>query len=241
MGKMKPELIIIIGVVCGALSLFLLPYGFQELNRIRQAMKGKLMTPEIAFQKPFEVNLGSNILIQTISELSGGINLSRFINVGYEYPIQIKFKDRKLLISADIKNKDGVTIAKIVDNDWLVNENKIIASDRNYNDYAFEVIDSDRIPVLQVYLKDQNKIYIGGLFYFPKGRMLVTPNGIIINPSSDQINEYIEPIFRYPSDKYLGQMAIPETFFETPLGIATMVYGIATVIVVVSLFLRGKI
>jgi len=238
---MRPELIIVIGVVCGALGLFLVPYGFESLNRMRQAMKGELMTLEIDFQKPFEVNLGSNILIQTISELSEGIDLSRFINVGYEYPIQIRFKDRKLLISAEIKNEDGVTIAKIKDNHWAVYPDKTIVRDRNYNDYAFEVIDSDLRPVLQVVLKGQNKIYIGGLFYFPRGRMLVTPKGVFINPSSDQIDEYIERIFRYPSDKYPGQMALPESFFETPLGVATLVYGIATAVVVIFLFLRGKV
>jgi len=236
---MKAEIIIVLGVICAALAPFLLWYGGVLWNKERQAMTGKLITTEIDFQKPFEVNFGSNILIQTVSELSEGINLRRFIDVGFDYPIQIRFKDKKVFISAEIKNEEGVTIAKIKDNQWVVNEDKMIAYDRNYNDYAFEVINSDLVPVLQVIVQGQNRIYIGGLFYFPKGKMLATPNGIIYNPSSEQIDKYIKPIFRYPSDKYLGQMVISESFIETPLGIAMLVYGFATLAFIVLLFLRG--
>jgi len=87
-----------------------------------------------------------------------------------------------MLISTEIKNENGETIAKIADNHWVVNTNAVIASDRNYNAYAFEVINSDLIPVLQVVLQDQNRIYIGGFFCFENTTLLVTPNGVNTYP-----------------------------------------------------------
>jgi len=229
---MHSTLIITLGVLFGALSIFLIPYGFDLRNKEIQALSGELITPKVDFQRQFEVNIGSNILVSEVNALSQGINLRRFIDFGYDYPIQIRFKDGRLLISAEIKNQNGETIAKIKDNQWTVNNNKIIARDRNYNSYAFEVVDSELRPVLQVVVQDQNKIYIGGLFYTPNGTVLATPNGLFINPSDSQITDNIQPIFRYPSDKYLGQMIRfqRQDFLQTPLGIAAVIYGVATVV-----------
>jgi len=203
--------VIVLGAVLTAVGAYLLAMGFRLSDMETRAMKGELIPFEVDLQKPFLVNLGSNILETTIGQLEEGIDLRRYISyMEYEYPIQIRFKDGKLLVSAEIKNSDGVLVAKIKDNLWVVREDVMIARDRNYNPYALEVIDSDSVPVLQVVLNPRNQIYIGGFFYSPEGRMLVTPNGLIINPSSDRISEHIERIFKYPSDEYLGQMAIME-------------------------------
>jgi len=96
----------------------------------------------------------------------------------------------------------------ITDNQWTLSSDRRIASDRNYNGYAFEVIDSDSQPVLQIIVQNQNKIYIGELFYVPCGRVLSTPSLLIINPSNSQVKNNRQPIFKYPSDQYLGQMAV---------------------------------
>jgi len=185
----------------------MLPYGFSLRDLEIRAMKGELIPFEVDFQKPIEVYLGSSVMILSVSQLEQGIDLRQFISyMDYEYPVRIRFGDNRLLVSAEIKNSDGITIAKIVDNHWVVNEDNVIARDRNYNSYALEVIDSDLVPVLQVVLYPQNRIYIGGLIYFPQGRMLISPKVIVINPSSDQISEYIECIFKYPSEEFLGQM-----------------------------------
>lgn len=185
-----------LGLILPFLGPILISYGYQSRGREIEAMRGVLKPPEIGFQKPFVMNFGSNLMIQTASEPSIEIDLRKFISFsGYEYPVQIRFQERRLLISAEVRNEEGETVAKIVDNHWVVKEDVLIARDRNYNDYAFEVIDSDLMPVLQVAVQGRNVVYIGGLFYFPVGRMLVTPEGLIINPSSEQIDEYAKPIF----------------------------------------------
>lgn len=192
-----------------ALGTFLTPYGFYVLtieNRPLNPLTGHLAQPEIDFQKPFVVNLGSNLLTQDINSLSQGINLRRFIDFGCDYPIQIKFKDGKLLVSALIMNQKGETVAMITDNQWTVSNDRRIASDRNYNDYAFEVINGDSQPVIQIIVQSGNKIFIGGLFYTPCGRVMANANGLFINPSDSQVQNNIQRIFKYPSDQYLGQM-----------------------------------
>jgi hypothetical protein len=226
---LKYKFFVLLGIIFAILGTFLISYGFWIRDEETKTMRGELATPEVDYQEPFYVNFGSNILIQTIDDLSEGINLRRFIDIGYDYPIQIRFKDKKLSIYAEIKNDEGVTIAKIVDNNWLVNENNMIAWDRNYNYYAFEVIDSELIPVLQVVLESQNSIYIGGFFRFPNGRMLVTPTGIIINPSEDQISEHVKCIFRYPSEKNLGmlvEMNLVTTLFGMPWSTWVILVGV---------------
>jgi len=201
------NVIIIVEILFIVASAYLVPWGFQLRTKEIEAMTGKLASPEIDFQKPFEIILGNNIILQTISQLDEGIDLNKYINIGYDYPIQIKFKGNKLLITAEIKNQEGITIAKIVDNNWVVNENKMIAWDRNYNEYAFEVLDSNLIPVLQIVVKEQNKIYVGGLFYTSTGKIVISQKiGIIINPSEADLSKYITPIFKYPSNENLGKM-----------------------------------
>lgn len=203
--KMKVALIAF-GIVLVALGTILITYGFELRDMELRVMKGELIPFEVDPQKPIEIQVGGIHVITTIDELSEGFNLTRYVNLGFEYPFQIELKDGKFLTSVEIRNADGEMIAKIVDNQWVVNENKVIARDRNYNAYAFEVIDSDLVPVIQVFFTPQNKMYLGGLFYVPTGRMLVTPNSTILNPSSDDIKENIQPIFLYPSEEHLGAM-----------------------------------
>lgn len=199
-------LLVIFGIIFSVTGPILIAYGFQLRDTEIKTMKGKLIPFKIDFQKLFEINLGSNICYFTVDQLDDEININRFVSVGYDYPIQIEFEDRKLLVSAEIKNEEGKIIAKIKDNHWVVNENIIIARDRNYNAYAFEVINSDLIPVFQIIVKEENKIYIGGLFYNHSGKVLMTPEGLFRNPSPDQIDENMEQLFRYPSEEHLGEM-----------------------------------
>ena len=141
-----------------------------------------------------------------IDELKEGINLRRYFNFGFDYPVEIDIIDNKLYVSTLIMNENNETVAIIKDNNWTVNDNEIVARDRNYNEYAFEVIDANLIPRIQVILRPQNMIYIGGYFYTVNGTLLAIPGISIVNPSPESLDEYIPPIFLYPSDENLGKM-----------------------------------
>jgi len=127
------------------------------------------------------------------------MNLRNIIDLGFDYPFQIKFNEGKLLVSAEVRDQEGQTVAKIKDNQWDVNSNSIVARDRNYDDYVFEVIDSNNVPVLQVSVQNTNQVYVGGLFYVSNGRLLISPQGIEFNPTDIDIAEQLKPMFTYPS------------------------------------------
>jgi len=205
--EMKAVLMVTFGIVLVAIGTILIAHGFQLRDLELRVMKGELIPFEVDSQKPIEIQIGGIHVIATLDELGKGFNLSQYVYwEGFDYPFKIVLKEGSFLISVTIYNANGEIVAKIVDNQWVVNENKIIARDRNYNAYAFEVIDSDLVPVVQVVFSPQNKMYLGGLFYGPTGRMFVTPNVTIFNPSSDDIKQSIQPIFLYPSEEHLGAM-----------------------------------
>ena len=200
------RLLAIISALIGVSTPFLWSHGSELRKKELEATKGELKPPDIDFSKPFELQFGGFHLITTMDELTEGVNLSKGFEIGFEYPFTIKFKNGKLLVSAEIKDENLETVAIIEDNEWTVNENDIIARDRNYNDYAFEVVDAHLRPRLQIVVKEQNKIYIGGYFHTEEGAILATPTTTYIRFPPEEIEEYIHKIFLYPSDEHLHQM-----------------------------------
>lgn len=199
----------------GAILLFSSPiiynYGYNIRKEEIETMKGVLKPPPLDFSKPFEIQFGGMHLLTTINELSEGMNFSKGFNIGYDYPFKIEFKNGKLLVSADIIDENLEVIATIEDNEWTVNENDIIARDRNYNDFAFEVVDAHLRPRLQVIVKVQNKIYIGGFFYTDRGALLAVDDTTLWGPNPEEIEEHIQKIFEYPSAEHLHEMIKPDS------------------------------
>lgn len=57
-------------------------------------------------------------------------------------------------------------------------------------------------------------MYLGGLFYFSNNRkMLLTDDMMIIDPSSDDLDfARNHKIFKYPSEEYLGEMVVENSY-----------------------------
>jgi len=200
----KYLLLISFGLI--AAGTLLINLGFQQRGIEISIRKGELSPFKIDTSKPFTVWIGSNSATYSFNDLRNGIDFNRAIHIeGVNYPIQINFRGNNLLVSALIKTADNQTIAKMTDNQWAVSSDNLIAFDRNYNAYAVEVIDSNQIPVLQVYEMGQNEIYIGFSAFTLKSWVLVTPKGLFLNPSNN-VTALISPIFRYPSEKHIGEM-----------------------------------
>lgn len=196
-----------IGIVLTVGAAVLIPWGFQLRDIELKTMKGELIPFTIDAQKPIEIQVGGFHFFMTLDQLAEGFNMSKYVYFfGWDYPFRVVLRNGRFFVSVEVLNADGEIVAKIVDNQWVVSADPIIARDRNYNAYAFEVIDSDLVPVIQVVFSAQNKMFIGGLFYFPNARMLCTTNQTIVNPSSQNITEHINPIFNYPSEEHLGEM-----------------------------------
>jgi len=55
-------------------------------------------------------------------------------------------------------------------------------------------------------VKEQNKIYVGGYFHTEEGAILATPTSTFVRFPPEEIEDYIQKIFLYPSDEHLHQM-----------------------------------
>jgi hypothetical protein len=213
----------------------LIGYGLILADDETKAMTGELLPFGIDSQKPIEIQCGGFHVGMTLDQLSEGFNLSYYVTlVGFDYPFHIALRNQRFLVSVDLKNANGETVAKIADNQWSVNNNNVIAYDRNYNSYAFEVIDSDLVPVIQVVFKPQNRMYLGGFFYSPNMTVLLLSNNTsILDPSLTDLNSSLPRIFKYPSKDHLGETVVKSTY-EVPrsssrvitLGVVFVVLGI---------------
>jgi hypothetical protein len=197
--KTSALLLISFGVIFGVLSPIVIFYGSDLTKSGIGGLTGKLTPPQVNFTQSFEVYFDSVVVVYGADQLKSGVDLATPVQLGDYAPIKIAISNGKLLVSAEVRDQNGEVVAKIHNNDWSVNNNPVIANDRNYNDYAFEVMDSDRIPVLQVYMASNNTIYVNGLFYLGSERILAAPNIMDFNPSDAEINQYLTPIFMYPS------------------------------------------
>jgi hypothetical protein len=193
--------------------------GNREKENAILMLKGELMPFEINMSKDFVVLFGGVGTVCSVQDLANGVNLNRSVNIGVSYPVQIRFIDDKLSVSAEIKNADNVTIANIVNNEWTVSPNPSLIRDRNYNSFALEVIDSDSVPVLQVIVVGDNRIRVGLSAYGQGGRVLVTQSGeVYLNPSERAIDEMKNStMFKYPSSSHLGEMVNPISLRGDPL------------------------
>jgi len=241
----KALLLIALGaLLVGINGGIVIPYGWQLQDNWNKAMRGELIPFQVNSTEPFTVQTGGLHAVVTIEDLSNGFDLRRAFNFNnMEYPFQVSFENGKLLVSAEIRNQEGNVVAKITDNQWSVNPNPVITYDRNYNSYAFEVVDSDLIPILQVVMTPQNLIFVGGVFYSTNGTLLSMLNGTtIFNPMSTDISNYNQTIFQYRSDSHLGQLAPNSAFAYEPTqnGISPIsVIVIGVILLIIGTFITS--
>ncbi|HLE75712.1 MAG TPA: hypothetical protein VI864_06685 [Candidatus Bathyarchaeia archaeon] len=203
--SVKVLLVIALGVIMIVVGTYLFSTYGPHLLAIET---GELIPFQVDSQKDFDVQMGGIHAITTATELSSGFNFSQYFYIsGFNYPFQISLSSGKLLISAEIRDKDGNVVATITKNQWGVSNNPVATLDKNYNSYAFEVITLGQIPILQVVMTPENRIFVGGVFYSTNSTMIAMLNDTtIINPEESEISNYNQMIFQYPSDSHLGKL-----------------------------------
>lgn len=186
-----------------SISCSLVPSGFNILQKSKPLLHGAFETVTVDPNKNFTVKVGTNSFVTDYRTLIKGFDMRRFVNYGHEYPIKIEVEKGKLFISAWITDKEGRMVAQLIDNEWRINPNNFY--DRNFSNNAFEVIDNNKMPILQVVVKSGNEIDIGGIFYYPGGKIAITSKAFIVNPLDDNaLKKEMRTIFKYPSNKFLG-------------------------------------
>ena len=188
---------------------------------------------------PYKVDMTQSIYVElggsgnnfTIQELANGINLNRLVHFGnFSFTIKINIsKDGNIQVSALILDDKGMKLINLINNGWEApnpGENNLQLWDKNYNSYALEIIDSNKIPILQVINGAKNKIFIGVCLYhegIPYFGTIMTgfnyfgdyyKNGL----TSDELEALRNAtIFYYPSSQHLGQLkTIPDYSTNPP-------------------------
>ncbi len=231
-------IIAVIGVAVAAYStVFIIPDAQQKIIDAKNALNSELSPFPIDLEKQFYLYFGSKIPFHfTAKELEDGINLNNFLITPFNNLTSDNFhldlRNDTFQVSATIRDSSGNPIIQIVNNTWYaVNPSyKLDYCDRNYNAYAFEVITSDYVPILQVAMIGPNEIQLGGLFYTENGFVRIAPTsnggatfsyypqGMSIEEANKNVN--IPLLFKYPAltnSSNLGKMENPVYPTSDPL------------------------
>lgn len=168
----------------------MIPNAQKQKDMIISTINGELIPFEVDPSKPFYLSISPTINATfSFDELKNGISLSdAFPDLSGTYGIaaddfKIEFINGKISVSAIIRDSNGIKIAQIANNTWkMVNPDTLLYWDRNFNAYAFEIINSNNVPTFQVFMTGQNEIQIGGFFYTspPEGIYIYSLDGIKI-------------------------------------------------------------
>jgi len=207
--------LVIIGAILSVTGTYVGYIGWQERIDAINAMRGELASPyPVDISEPFNVSIGALGTSYSYAELESGIDLTKLVNiqVGNQtigFPVSINFDDNKLSVSALIKNANNETLAQIEDNEWKsLSPDNMLIWDRNYNSYAFEVLDPNQLPAIQVFMGQKNTISFGFSLYTQGTPIFFTvTKGTYMYPSPEQIQEIKNAtLFKYPSSKYPNEL-----------------------------------
>lgn len=147
----------------------------------------------------------------TVFVFSGDPSLP-FMRILQDCELSIRRVDGVLKVSSTIRDRYGAVVAEIVDNEWRVNSES--SFDRNYRESALEVLDSAGLVVIQV-VALPDRVQLQGIWYDADGNGVALSSapkatgGAYIETTgrrNSQLETRIERIFRYPSDRHLGEL-----------------------------------
>lgn len=127
--------------------------------------------------------------------------------------LTVEEEDSQLKLSTLVRDRFGRAVAEITKNEWKTNPHN--SFDRNYSKHAIEVKDASGDIVLQVRLL-RDRVQLQAKFYDATGRGVAFGMGRDPEGRLGGIMEFtgtlrpllamrMQPIFKYPSDRYLGQ------------------------------------
>lgn len=212
--RLRPQQWQILVVLAGLLQALALIVAFWARDAKSKADKrleqstGKISGKILDQSKPLAISVGGSTELGSVDKLRNGINLGDIIgrvninDIKFNLPIKIYEENNRLLVDIEVYNSERTLVCSVVGNEWRFNPDG--KYDRNYGVNAFEVVDGDLVPIVQVYLQDKNKIFLGG--YVEQGGYFVsfTPGETKYSIDKNDIMENIVRLFKYPSSKHLG-------------------------------------
>lgn len=116
---------------------------------------------------------------QTINFRVGGANVtmpkSRLERLGFDYndaidmgcrsymPLKVNIQNDKLVVSTQVRSWNGKEVAKVVNNAWESESQSYFKL--NSDDCAFEIVDKNLFPLLQIEFKEIGSAFVSGIYY----------------------------------------------------------------------------
>ncbi|MDP2217316.1 MAG: hypothetical protein Q8J68_08530 [Methanolobus sp.] len=165
---------------------------YQEIERLKyEKDSGFLQVEKLVYPN---IYLGSNAAVNT----PDGVDFSSAYD--FAIPLNVRIDNGYLKVSTIIRDAEGDIIAVINDNNWQVTSRSL---DKNFDQAAFEVIDSKNNVVFQVYTVN-NEAYVNGVFPREDGYFVVANETGCRLGTANPNEIYIQKIFKYPSFAYPG-------------------------------------
>lgn len=208
-----------------------LAYYYQPENDTSSEETGMLVGPEDYYLAPEQniypiVRIGNSNSTILNTNPEGEIAFSFFKDIG----LKIWIENGEMKLSVKIRDRDGDLVAEIIGNEWNIRSDK--RWDRNYNWEALEVRDPSGDVVLQVVMEPTLICFAAKMFtsdgegfmlasepateqdvalYQQKGISYEVGEHIAFvqkasDPPSPPFHHTLEPIFRYPGDRHLGEL-----------------------------------
>lgn len=154
-----------------------------------------------------QLEIGNSGIVFSI----GGLEGKPFLRFWNDSNLLIEEVNEVVVVSTDIRDAAGKLIAEVIRNEWKTRPS--LLWDRNFDKNKLEVRDEAGYVVLQV-VSLPDRIQIQGVWRDSKGHSL----GLMASPDPNQrggqmilnrpIAEMkIKPIFMYPSELHLGELA----------------------------------
>jgi hypothetical protein len=123
--------------------------------------------------------------------------------------LTIELENGQLRVSTLIRDKAGKVVGELSKNEWKVNTTA--AYDRNYSKDALEVRDASGDVVIQVRFVG-DRVQFQGKFFDKNGRCVTIgkvrgADGKMGGAMDFSGQLRVDPIFRYPSERHLGELA----------------------------------
>ena len=171
--------------------------------------KQTLLAPDKQLYPKVEIGDSGTIFVFTAAQ---GQPLFAFLEDSH---FTVELENGELKVSTVIRDRGGHVVAELLKNEWKVNT--AAAYDRNYSKDGIEVRDSTGDVVLQLrFLGD--RVQFQGKFFNSAGQGIAVgkikgPDGQtggaieVTGSAHPHVQMRIKPMFRYPSDRHLGELA----------------------------------
>jgi len=195
----------ILAILCGYGSHY---YG-KKIDAYSGLLKSKVLFSEKTETYP-KMEFGDSGAVLLFAGTPG----TPLLTFAKDNALTIEVENDQIKVSILIRDKSGTVVAELIKNEWKVNRNH--SWDRNYSKNELEVKDDTGDIVLQIRLVG-DKVQLQAKVYDSTGRgvgigKVLGPDGWgggieLTGPNHPELLLTIDPIFKYPSDSHLGELA----------------------------------